>query len=320
MSDVPETIEGEVEEQLGQALEVAGATPPSPTLFRTDDPLEVIRRATDVANALKEVLRQQRLIARIGNREHVLAEGWTLLGSMLGVYAFVEWTHVVGDHEGWEARAVAKTAAGVEVGAAEAQCLRSEKEWGPSPSKGKMRDDYALRSMAQTRAVSKALRAPLGFIVTMAGFDATPSEEMPADAGEVRQEGPPPVPVPSSWTKLWEAIPKAVDNGVEALGWFKAFVDACAYHQYGKVAKELTPEQRKTWLFQKAAGAYMWLMDQPPNSFEIWDEARVRQAFAAVYDGVLLDIPEADKPKPSEPEMTDQDLAAEKAADAGEYA
>ena len=40
------------------------------------------------------------------------------------------------------------------------------------------RDDYALRSMAQTRATSKAMRQPLGFIITLAGFDATPAEEM----------------------------------------------------------------------------------------------------------------------------------------------
>ena len=44
------------------------------------------------------------------------------------------------------------------------------------------RDDYALRSMAQTRATSKALRQPLGFVITLAGFDPTPAEEMPHDA------------------------------------------------------------------------------------------------------------------------------------------
>ena len=33
--------------------------------------------------------------------------------------------------------------------------------------------------MAQTRATSKALRQPLGFVITLAGFDPTPAEEMP---------------------------------------------------------------------------------------------------------------------------------------------
>ena len=33
--------------------------------------------------------------------------------------------------------------------------------------------------MAQTRAVSKALRLPLGFVMSIAGYEATPAEEMP---------------------------------------------------------------------------------------------------------------------------------------------
>jgi hypothetical protein len=41
------------------------------------------------------------------------------------------------------------------------------------------RDDYALRSMAQTRAVAKALRLCLGWIMSLAGYEATPAEEMP---------------------------------------------------------------------------------------------------------------------------------------------
>jgi hypothetical protein len=38
--------------------------------------------------------------------------------------------------------------------------------------------------MAQTRATSKALRAPLGWIVTLAGYEATPSEEIPLSGPE----------------------------------------------------------------------------------------------------------------------------------------
>jgi hypothetical protein len=56
-------------------------------------------------------------------------------------------------------------------------CLRSETRWVNA-------DDYALRSMAETRARSKALRGPLEFVVSLAGFMTTPAEEMP--------QGPPP--------------------------------------------------------------------------------------------------------------------------------
>src|SRR5207244_10747745 len=71
------------------------------------------------------------------------------------------------------------------VGAAEAMCARDEEAWGFAP-KGrngqalKARDEFALRSMAQTRATSKALRQPLGFVMSLAGYEATPAEEMDA--------------------------------------------------------------------------------------------------------------------------------------------
>jgi hypothetical protein len=73
---------------------------------------------------------------------------------------------------GWEARVEARTRGGEVVGAAEAECLTDERTW-------KGRDDYARRSMAQTRAVSKALRLPLGFVMQLAGFNPTPADEMP---------------------------------------------------------------------------------------------------------------------------------------------
>jgi hypothetical protein len=147
---------------------------PSATLFRADDPLEVIDRAGRVADRLRDVLRQQHMVSTISGREHVRVEGWTTLGSMLGVVPVVEWTRPTAD--GWEARVEARTLDGRTVGAAEAMCSRSERTWSK-------RDDYALRSMAQTRATSKALRGPLGFVVTLAGFEATPEDEMPAQSG-----------------------------------------------------------------------------------------------------------------------------------------
>jgi len=145
------------------------------TLFGTDNPAEVVERAAKVAATLADLVRKQNLIVRIQQSEHVRVEGWTLLGSMLGVFPVVVWTRPVMVDEkvvGWEARVEARTRSGEVVGAAESECLRTEKTWGN-------RDDYALRSMAQTRAVSKALRLPLGFVMQLAGFNPTPAEEMP---------------------------------------------------------------------------------------------------------------------------------------------
>lgn len=148
--------------------EIATTTAPI-TLFGTDNPVAVVERASTIATALADVIKRRSLYKRIGASDHVFVEGWTLLGSMLGVFAEVEWSR--GVDGGWEARAVARTLAGGTVGAAESMCTRSESKWRTA-------DDYAIRSMAQTRAVSKALRLPLGFIMELAGYSATPAEEI----------------------------------------------------------------------------------------------------------------------------------------------
>ena len=184
------------------------------TLFGTDDPVAVVERASTIATALADVIRRKSLYKRIGQSDHVFVEGWTLLGSMLGVFAEVEWSRPI--ENGWESRAVSRTLAGRTVGAAESMCSRSESKWKSS-------DDYAIRSMAQTRAVSKALRLPLGFIMELAGYSATPAEEMVAieQSGAGRktkpESGPVPAPAGPSLDQIKARLLKVADeHGVVA--------------------------------------------------------------------------------------------------------
>jgi hypothetical protein len=150
----------------------------TPTIAPLENPAAFVQGYVAVADTLSRVVRDKNLFKRIGDKDHVLVEGWTLLGSMLGVFPVTVWSRPVDDHNGepngWEARVEARTRDGAVIGAAEAECLRSERTWAG-------REDYALRSMAQTRATSKALRQPLGFVMTLAGFNPTPAEEMPRD-------------------------------------------------------------------------------------------------------------------------------------------
>jgi hypothetical protein len=174
MMNAHEVIDGATGELLPAIPEPAPAN-----LFGVDNPMEIIDRARSHARALDDVIRQRNLYKRIGSHDHILVEGWTLLGSMVGVFPVVAWTRPLeqadGRPGGWEARVEARTLAGRTVGAGEAMCSRDENTW-------KNRDEYALRSMAQTRATSKALRGPLGFIVQLAGYNPTPYEEMPSDS------------------------------------------------------------------------------------------------------------------------------------------
>lgn len=138
-------------------------------------PKEVMQYAQAAAREIVDVARSGKLLANVGGREYPLTECMTLIGRMTGHTVAVEWSRKVpaewGIGDGWEARAVVVDRDGHEVAAAESMCLRSERAWSK-------RDEFAIRSMAQTRASGKALRLALGYIVTLAGWEALPAEEI----------------------------------------------------------------------------------------------------------------------------------------------
>jgi len=160
------------------AVAQAPALQPAPSLLGKE-PEEILERATRVAAALAPVIEKQKLYALIQGKRHVLFEGWTTLGAMMGVFPITEWVAWNENRTSCESRVEARTLAGAIVGAAQAICSRDENRWAHA-------DDYAIASMAQTRAGSKALRMPLGFIVQLAGYATTPADEMPRD--EPRRE------------------------------------------------------------------------------------------------------------------------------------
>lgn len=154
-------------------LELYEPQPPT-TLFHTHDPDLALERMGAIAKTLVDVIEQRKLYATINGRRFVSSEGWTTLGGMVGVHAIVTQTRINETGDGIVARAEARTLAGQVVGAAESECSRAERRW-------KTAEPYAIRSMAQTRAISRALRAPLGQIVVLAGYEPAGAEEIPAD-------------------------------------------------------------------------------------------------------------------------------------------
>jgi hypothetical protein len=144
------------------------------TLFGTSDPRIALERMSDIATALVDVIEKKNLFATINGRRHITAEGWTTLGGMVGVVPIVTNTRANDSGDGIVAHVEARTLDGRIVGAADAECSRAERRW-------RDRDPFAIRSMAQTRAISRALRAPLGQIVVLAGYDPAGAEEMPTE-------------------------------------------------------------------------------------------------------------------------------------------
>jgi hypothetical protein len=150
------------------------------TLFGDATPHAIVARATAIADVIAPLIRERNLIKRIGASEHVYLEGWTLAGTMLGVFATTVRTWEIGDDAGYGATVEARTITGALVGRADAVVMRNEevggkRKWLEAPA-------FQLVSMCQTRGASKALRMPLGFVMKLAGYDTTPAEEMEAAA------------------------------------------------------------------------------------------------------------------------------------------
>lgn len=81
------------------------------------------------------------------------------------------------DEIAYKATVALKTVQGDLISKAEAFCSNLEE------SKYK-NDEYAINSMAQTRATGKAFRLAFSWIMSMAGYEATPAEEIPRDGFE----------------------------------------------------------------------------------------------------------------------------------------
>jgi len=141
-------------------------------------PRQQVEAASEMASVLQEVVVQGKLSKNFGGeKDHLFYEAWATVGEFFSCSAQVEWSKPMWHNEkiiGWEARCNIVNSQGAIVSSSEAMCAIDEKNW-------KGRDQYALRSMAQTRACSKAFRQKFSWVAVLAGYSATPAEEMTND-------------------------------------------------------------------------------------------------------------------------------------------
>lgn len=138
----------------------------APLALLGQGPEEVLERATQLADALAQVVRDRGMALRFGDaeRDFLTLHAWQVLGAFVGVVAIVEETSPLPDGSGWQARAIVTTGDGRTVAAGEGMCSRAERNWRSAT-------DHSLRAMAQTRALRRALQGALGFIPGLAGMD-----------------------------------------------------------------------------------------------------------------------------------------------------
>ncbi len=127
--------------------------------------------ATRVADALKSVLESQNLIQNISGNNYVTVSGWSTLGTMIGIRVDIISVEPFPTNArfGYKAKVELIDGRGNKVGEGEAIATSS----------GRQKEEHAVYSMSITRAVGKAFRLSLAWIMELAGYSSTPYEEMP---------------------------------------------------------------------------------------------------------------------------------------------
>jgi hypothetical protein len=203
------------------------------TAISSENPLQVIHNARAIADELKKIIKNANLTQRIGTKDYVKIEGWTSMLAMLGVSPItVSNTRLDREDEViYEAAVELRTRDGHLVGRGEAICSHKERNWSN-------RDEYAIKSMAATRATGKAARLSFSWIMTLAGYDPTPLEEMPfTEANEVK-EG-------ANTTTITKPEPKAEPGSVyESL--LAAIANVETAKQKAQVAKEINEAEKNS--------------------------------------------------------------------------
>ena len=198
-----------------------------------------------LATALKRHVLTQNLYTNIVGKNYVHVEGWQFAGGLIGLYPQV--VKIENLSSGNEIKYLVQTNIvsmkdGATVSRGFAVCSNKE-------AKKRSFDEYAILSMAQTRSIGKAYRNIIGWVMKLAGYEATPSEEM-FKMGEAPAEKKQPAPparreAPRTGAQKYEchesgcSMTKAEnDYSIRMFG--KPF---CRDHQKGQ--RKITPKKVK---------------------------------------------------------------------------
>ena len=162
------------------------------------DQRETLANAAALAEEVARIVRDNGLSMRFANnpREYVRVEGWLTISRVNNEQPHAKIESVTRDPESGNelihARAWLTDSRDTVVSLADGYCSTEERSWRDKPF-------YARASMAQTRALAKAMRLRHAWVMVMAGYAPTPAEEMseelfehpePAESPAARPEAP----------------------------------------------------------------------------------------------------------------------------------
>ena len=179
-------------------------TNPSYELINKDSMLKL-------STELSQLIKEKGLSSNIQGKQFVNVEGWQFAGASLGLMPIITLTTDLSKEDEIKYMAtceVRNITSGQLVATGIALCSNKEKT-------KRYFDEYAILSMAQTRAIGKAYRNLLAWLMKAAGFEATPAEEMDfadakADARAVKEETP--TKKPKVVEVVAEEVPVEVDR------------------------------------------------------------------------------------------------------------
>lgn len=148
-------------------------TKPKTLTTQTQVSLQNPNSIINFANDLKKIIVENKLYTSIKGKNYVNVEGWQIAGAFTGIMPVVKSVENISDDKTIKYRAEVELIninTDKIIGYGVAIC--SNKESG----KGNF-EEYAIASMAQTRATGKAYRLSIGWFLKMAGYETTPAEE-----------------------------------------------------------------------------------------------------------------------------------------------
>lgn len=176
-------IEGEYTESPPSPKALVVREPDMERLAITKTPEDMVAMATRMANALADIVEKRRLFTDIQGKKYPHVEAWMTIARMDNVVARearAPERHEDGSYEAFVE--LIRLSDGMVVGAGSALCgTEDDKPWGS-------RSEPARRSMAVTRATSRAFRQQYSWIMALAGYEPTPAEEMPHEGPRTAQE------------------------------------------------------------------------------------------------------------------------------------
>ena len=145
-------------------------------LQKTNPSYELINKDSmlQLSNELSKLIKEKGLSSNIQGKQFVNVEGWQFAGASLGLMPIITDTKDLSNETTIKYMATCEVRninTGNVVATGIALCSNAEKT-------KRYFDEYAILSMAQTRAIGKAYRNLLAWLMKAAGFEATPAEEM----------------------------------------------------------------------------------------------------------------------------------------------